>query len=153
MGQVIGGDGTPTNVIADIRWVSPIMPVDGRRELWFDIHVVEPTGVRGARNPNHPVHRGAAAREGVMRKLAHYAQIPTTARVVPFVIESGGLLSSEATAFLDDVVNAGHKDKVRSFIRDLSYIITRYRALMINNHASQNERIRLGGPQELRRMD
>ncbi len=77
VGQVIGGDGTPTNVIADIRWVSPIMPVDGRRELWFDIHVVEPTGVRGARNPNHPVHRGAAAREGVMRKLAHYAQIPT----------------------------------------------------------------------------
>jgi hypothetical protein len=153
VGQVASSDGAPRNVIADIRWVSPVMPADGRRELWFDVHVVEPTGVRGARNPNHPVHRGAAAREGVMRKLAQYAQIPTTARVVPFVLESGGLLCNEVVDFLDNMVTGGHKDKVRCFVRDLSYIITRYRALMINNHASQNERIRLGGPQELRRME
>ena len=135
------------DVIADIRWVCPDLPADGRRELWFDVHVVEPTGVRGIRNPNGLVRRGAAASEGVSRKLTHYAQIPAVAaRVVPFVLESGGFICGEVADFLDTLVKAGHKTKVKSFIREVSFIIARYRALMINNHASHNERIRLGGP-------
>ena len=92
----------------------------------FDVSVVEPTNKHGRK---HARGSAAAHQENAKRTLYRpVADADASTTIVPFVLESNGLVGTEASKFLTSLVDnchSGIKKRIQTFLSDVSYALAK----------------------------